>query len=49
MNASGDLQKLFGTEVSEPATQTITVSEAAKALEAAVADAGVDSLRRALL
>ena len=29
MNASGDLQKLLGTEVSEPAPPTITVSEAA--------------------
>ena len=46
MNASGDLQKLLGTEVSEPATPTITVSEAAtKAFEAALADSGGDPLR----
>jgi monothiol glutaredoxin len=46
MNASGELQKLLGAEVSEPATPTITVSEAAtKALDAAMADSGGDSLR----
>ena len=46
MNASGELPKLLGTEVSEPATPTIIVSEAAtKALGAAAADAGGDSLR----
>ena len=46
MNASGELQKLIGAGVSEPATPTITVSEAAtKALDAAMADSGGDSLR----
>ena len=46
MNASGELQKLIGAEVSEPATPTITISEvAAKAFEAALADAGGDPLR----
>src|SRR3990172_7294588 len=46
MNASGELQKLIGAEVSEPATPTITISEAAsKAFEAALADAGGDLLR----
>ena len=46
MNASGELQKLIGAEVSEPATPTITISEAAtKAFEAALADSGGDPLR----
>lgn len=46
MNASGELPKLLRTEVPEPATPTIIVSEAAtKALGAAAADAGGDSLR----
>jgi monothiol glutaredoxin len=46
INASGELQKLLGTEVSEPATPTITVSESAtKAFEAALADSRGDSLR----
>ncbi len=45
MNASGELQKLIGAEVSEPATPTITISEAAvKALEAALADSDGDPL-----
>jgi len=45
MNASGELQKLIGAEVSEPATPTITISEAAtKAFEAALADSGGDPL-----
>lgn len=44
MNASGEIQKLIGAEVSEPATPTISISEAAsKAFEAALADSG-DSL-----
>ncbi len=43
---SGELSKLIGAEVSEPATPTITISEAAtKAFEAAVADSGGDPLR----
>lgn len=46
MNASGELQKLIGADVSEPATPTITISEAAtKAFEAALADSGGDPLR----
>ena len=46
MNASGDLQKLIGAEVSEPATPAITISEAAaKAFAAALADSGGDPLR----
>lgn len=46
MNASGELQKLIGAKVSEPATPTITISEAAtKAFEAALADSGGDPLR----
>jgi monothiol glutaredoxin len=46
MNASGELPKLLGIEVPEPATPTIIVSEAAtKALGAAAADAGGDPLR----
>ena len=46
MDASGELQKCIGAEVSEPKTPTITISEAAaKAFTASVADAGGDSLR----
>lgn len=46
MNASGELQKLIGAEVSEPKTPTITVSEAAaRAFEALMAEAGGESLR----
>ena len=46
MNASGELPKLLGTEVTEPVTPTIIVSEAAtKALGAAAADANGDPLR----
>jgi monothiol glutaredoxin len=46
MNASGELQKLIGVKVTEPKPPTITMSEAAiKAFEAAVAEAGGDSLR----
>jgi len=46
MDASGELQKRIGAEVSEPKTPTITISEAAaKAFTASVADAGGDSLR----
>ena len=46
MNASGELPKLLGTEVPEPVTPTIIVSEAAtKALGAAAADANGDPLR----
>lgn len=46
MNASGELQKLVGVEVSEPAMPTITISEAAtKAFEEALADSGGDPLR----
>ena len=46
MNASGELQKRIGADVSAPKTPTITISEAAvKAFTASVADAGGDSLR----
>ena len=46
MDASGELQKRIGAEVSEPKAPTITISEAAaKAFTASVADAGGDSLR----
>lgn len=46
MNASGELPKLIGAEGSEPATPTITISEAAtRAFEAALADSGGDPLR----
>ncbi len=46
MNASGELQKLIGVKVSEPETPTIMMSETAtKAFQAAVAEAGGDSLR----
>jgi len=46
MNASGELQKRIGAEVSASKTPTITISEAAaKAFAASVADAGGDSLR----
>ena len=46
MNASGELQKRIGAEVSEPKTPTITISEAAAkaAFTTAVAEAGGDSL-----
>jgi monothiol glutaredoxin len=45
MNASGDLQKLLGGGTTEPAMPTITMSpSAAKAFEAAAADAGGDPL-----
>jgi len=46
MDASGELQKRIGADVSEPETPTITISEAAaKTFTAAVADAGGDALR----
>ena len=46
MNASGELQKRIGAEVTEATTPTITISEAAaKAFTASVADAGGDVLR----
>jgi len=46
MNASGELQKRIGAEVSESKAPTITISEAAaKAFTANVADAGGGSLR----
>ena len=47
MNATGELQKHIGAEVSEPKkTPTITISEAAaQAFAASLADAGEDSLR----
>ncbi len=46
LNASGELQKLVGVELSEPATPTITISEAAaKAFEATLADSGGEPLR----
>ncbi len=46
MNASGELQKRIGAEVSESKAPTITISEAAaKAFTASVADAGGGSLR----
>ena len=46
MNASGELPRLLGTEVHEPVTPTIAVSDAAtKALGRSAADAGGDSLR----
>jgi len=45
MNASGDLQKLLGVEVSPPATPTISMSPTAvKAFESALADAPGESL-----